>query len=150
MSGFPLACLNSAMPCVHLHSRREPWGLPEFYDVSLPACHGLWTPADLRTLANPGASVSPSVYVKTLGIRNTLISKLYQHFRVHVTPMAYRILCLRLTCFVRDSALRHRSKTRYGWVASPFPMGTFTPQDTPSFARRDNVALQPTSKSAAF
>ena len=58
------------------------------------------------------------------------------------TPAAYRILCLRLTCFVRDSALRHRSKTRYGWVASPCPTGTYTPQDTPSFARRDNVKAQ--------
>jgi len=26
----------------------------------------------------------------------------------------------------------------YGWVASPFPTGTFTLQDTPSFAWRDN------------
>ena len=28
--------------------------------------------------------------------------------------------------------------TRYGWVASPYPTGTCTPQETPSFARRDN------------
>ena len=27
-------------------------GLPEFYDVSLLACHGLMTPADLHILAN--------------------------------------------------------------------------------------------------
>ncbi|MFT5506096.1 MAG: hypothetical protein ACI8XC_003821, partial [Gammaproteobacteria bacterium] len=32
-----------------------------FYVSSLPACHGLSTPADLHTLANPGASVLPSV-----------------------------------------------------------------------------------------
>jgi hypothetical protein len=31
-------------------------GLPEFYDVSLPACHGLWTPVDLHILANNGSS----------------------------------------------------------------------------------------------
>ncbi len=36
-------------------------GLPEFYVSSLPACHGLSTPADLHTLANSGASVLPSV-----------------------------------------------------------------------------------------
>jgi hypothetical protein len=30
----------------------EPLGLPEFYDASLPACHGLMTPADLHILAN--------------------------------------------------------------------------------------------------
>jgi len=44
----------------------------------------------------------PSVYVKTLGVRNKLISKLYQHFRVRVTPTAYGMLCLRLARLVRD------------------------------------------------
>ncbi len=29
-------------------------GLPEFYSVSLPACHGLLTPADLYILADYG------------------------------------------------------------------------------------------------
>jgi hypothetical protein len=76
-------------------------GLHEFSDASLPVCHGLRTPADLHTLANPGALVWPSVYVKTLGVRNKLISKLYQHFRVRVTPTAYRMLCLRFACLVR-------------------------------------------------
>ena len=76
-------------------------GLPEFSDASLPVCHGLWTPADLHTLANSGALVLPSVCVKTLGVRITLISKLYQHFRVRVTPTAYRMLCLRFVCLVR-------------------------------------------------
>ena len=139
VAGFPLPCLNSAMPCFHLHSRREPLGLPEFYDVSLPACHGLWTPADLHILAIPDALVLPSVYVKTLGVRNTLISKLYQHFRVRGHPYGLQdaLSTLRPSCspILR---LRHGRKTRYGWVATPFPMGTFTPQDTPSFARRDN------------
>ena len=96
-------------------------GLPEFSDASLPACHGLWTPADLHTLANPGALVLPSVYVKTLGVRNKLISKLYQHFRVLVTPTAYRMLCLRLVHLVRqafqhDSAMDPRLDTG-GWLA---------------------------------
>jgi hypothetical protein len=48
----------------------EPLGLPEFSDVSLPACHGLGTPADLHILAKSDASVLPSVHVKTLGVRN--------------------------------------------------------------------------------
>ena len=50
------------------------------------------------------------MYVKTLGVRNKLISKLYQHFRVRVTPEfilsvaegAYGMLCLRLARLVRD------------------------------------------------
>ena len=44
-------------------------GLPEFFSVSLITCHGLMTPADLHFLAKSEASVLPSVYVKTLGIR---------------------------------------------------------------------------------
>ena len=45
-------------------------GLPEFSDTSLPACHGLMTPADLHILAKSDASVLPSAHVKTLGVRN--------------------------------------------------------------------------------
>jgi len=48
------------------------------------------TACGLRRTSTPspstGASVLPSVYVKTLGIRNKLISKLYQHFRVREHP----------------------------------------------------------------
>jgi hypothetical protein len=58
------------------------------------------TPADLDTLANPGASVLPSVYVKTLGIRNKLISKLYQHFRVRVHPYGLQDSLCTLTPFI--------------------------------------------------
>jgi len=35
---------------------------------------------------------------------------------------------------------RHRRKTRYRWVANPYPTGTFTPQETSSFTRRYNAA----------
>ncbi|MGH8654090.1 MAG: hypothetical protein ACREYE_18840, partial [Gammaproteobacteria bacterium] len=35
--------------------------------------------------------------------------------------------------------LLHRRNTRYGWVASPYPTGTLTLQDAPSFSQRDNV-----------
>ena len=45
--------------------------------------------------------VLPSVYVKTLGVRSKLISKLYQHFRARVAPTAYGILCLRFARLVR-------------------------------------------------
>ena len=40
--------------------------------------------------------------VKTLAIRNKLISKLYQLSGYAVTPTAYRILCVRFTSFVRQ------------------------------------------------
>ena len=79
---------------------QEPMGPPKFLDVSLPACHGLRTPADLHTLALSDDLVLPSVYVKTLGIRNKLFSKLYQHFREHGLPYGlHDSLCtLRLFC----------------------------------------------------
>jgi hypothetical protein len=44
-----------------------------------------------------------------------------------------------LTCRSRVAPLLIEINTRYGWVASPYPTGTCTPQETPSFARRDNV-----------
>jgi hypothetical protein len=84
----------------HLSSLREPLGLPEFSSASLPACHGLWTPADLPSQALAAVLVLPSVIVNSLGVRYNTLSKLYQHFRVRVTPTAYRMLCLRLACLV--------------------------------------------------
>ena len=100
VSGFPLPCLKSRTPYEHPSRRQAPRGPPEFSDVSLPACHGLRTPADLHTLAKPGASVLPSVCVKTLGVRNKLISKLYQHFRVRDHPYGLQdsLSTLRLSC----------------------------------------------------
>ncbi len=68
-SGFPIICLNNCIPFSCCPHDRSPLGLPEFYDVSLPTCHVLWTPADLHILAISDASVLPSVYVKTLGVR---------------------------------------------------------------------------------
>ena len=88
-----------------------------------------------------GCFVLPSVYVKTLGVRNKLISKLYQHFRERDLPYGLQdsLSTLARILFAAYPRLRHGTKTRYGWVANPYPTGTFTPQETPSFARRDNV-----------
>jgi hypothetical protein len=63
-----------------------------------------------------------------------------------ISPTAYRILCVRLPCnslCSRGTKLRSRTNTRYGRVASPYPTGTFTRQEAPSFARRDNVKAGP-------
>ena len=70
VSGFPLACLNSRIPSSDASHAQEPLGPPKFFDVSLPACHGLRTPADLSILATTDGLVLPSVCVKTLGVRN--------------------------------------------------------------------------------
>jgi len=99
------------------------------------------TPPNLHILASADASVLPSVYVKTLGVRNWRCRSCTSTSGRANTPTAYKILCLRLVHLVRASlSLRHGPKTRYGWMASPYPTGTFTLQDTPSFARRDNVS----------
>ena len=42
-------------------------------------------------------------------------------------------------CCSRLSPLRNGTNTRYGWAANPYPTGTSTQQETPSFARRDSV-----------
>lgn len=56
-----------------------------------------------------------------------------------ISPTAYRILCVRLPRLCsRVTPLRDGINTRYGRVANPYPTGTFTRQETPSFARRDN------------
>ena len=57
--------------------------------------------------------------------------------------MAYIILCLRFTLVVRLIVsshckalpllrLRAMRKTRYGWLAKPYPTGTYTLQDASS------------------
>ncbi len=42
--------------------------------------------------------------------------------------------------FAAFRRLRHGRKTRYGWVAGPYPTGTLTLQETPSLSRRDNAS----------
>ena len=74
----PLSTMPDKTPRRHIAALRRPtWfspgaqtGLPEFYGVSLPACHGLRTPANLHILAKTDASVLSSVNVKTLDVRN--------------------------------------------------------------------------------
>ena len=91
-------------------------------------------------------------HVKTLAIRNKLISKLYQLSGYAVTPTAYRILCLRfahLLFATPTSLLRNGGKTRYGWVVSPYPAGTLTQQDTPSLSWRCNAKLRCVALAAA-
>ena len=137
--GFPVSASIAVYPFPCCPHGRSPLGLPEFSDASLPACHGLWTPADLHILALSEASVLPSVYVKTLGVRNHSFRSCTSTsgrasplrptgFSVYASPVLFAAL----------QRLRHGRKTRYGWVASPYPTGTFTPQETPSLSRRDN------------
>ena len=70
------------------------------------------------------------------------MSKRYQHFRVRGHPYGLQdaLSTLRPSCSTQASLrLRHGRKTRYGWVARPYPTGTFTLPETPSFSWRDNA-----------
>ncbi len=84
--GFPFWASRAVYHPLRRPAHRNVRGLPSACDVSLPACHGLRTPADLPILAKADSLVWPSVCVKTLGVRNKRLSKLYQHFRGHGSP----------------------------------------------------------------
>ena len=123
---------------------QELLGSPTFFDASLPACHGLRTPADLSILAKTEARVLPSVCVKTLGVRNKRLFEAVpalQGARSPLRPPGYAVDASPIL-FAVSPRLRHGRKTRYGWVASPYPTGTFTLQETPSLSWRDNAARQ--------
>lgn len=168
VSGFPLRASVSS----YLIAAQASDGPPKFLCASLHTCHGLRTPPVLHILAigqNVGSSLSslfltgfpsvpqyphlilpltdglvlPSVHVKTLGDRNKLISKLCQLFRERDLPCGlHDSLCtLHLLCSP-VSRLRRRRNTRYGWMADPYPAGTFTLQDAPSFAWRANAKAE--------
>ena len=58
-----------------------------------------------------------------------------QGARPPLRPTGFSVYACPVSCS-RLAPLRNRTNTRYGWVASPYPTGTFTRQETPSFARR--------------
>jgi hypothetical protein len=63
-----------------LPAEQESLGRPTFFDASLPACHGLRTPADLPILADTAGLGWPSGAFKP-SASALAISKRYQHFR---------------------------------------------------------------------
>ena len=100
-------------------------GPPKFFDVSLPACHGLRTPVDLPILALADGLVLPSADVKPLGVRNYSFRSCTSTSGYAATPTAYRILCLRFVHLVRrdqdhDSAMDARLDTG-GWLTLARP-----------------------------
>jgi len=145
VSGFPLTCLNIRMPYDNPSLGQEPTGPPKFFDVSVPACHSLRTPADLRTLATDGCFVlasgtlkpSPSATNASRSCTN------FQGTRLPLRPTGFSVYASPVL-FVSNYSycLRHRRNTRYGWVASPYPAGTCTQQDTPSLSWRCNARAQ--------
>ena len=124
VSGFPLPCLTRCIPYGPASHSQEPRGPPTCFDASLPACHGLWTPADLPILAHADVLVLPSVCVTTLGVRHTRISKRSQHFRGRGSPYGLQdtLSTPRPSCSPchHGPALDARLETG-GWLALPRP-----------------------------
>jgi hypothetical protein len=110
-------------------------GPPPFFDASLPACHGLWTPADLPLLAKADGRVLPSGAFIPSASATRAFSKLFPPFRVcgHPYGLQDALSTLRPSCSpCLGPRLRHGRQTRYGRAASPYPTGTFTLSETPS------------------
>jgi len=119
-------------------------GLPGFSDVSLPAGHGLRTPPDLHILAIRRMLLFCLRRTLRPSASGLTFSKLYQHFRERGLPYGVQdYLCTLTSPIVRGHPLLIEINTRYGWVANPYPAGTFTLQDTPSLSRRDNEIANP-------
>ena len=59
-----------------------------------------------------------------------------------VSPAACMILCVRFVWVVRRYVYPSQSRnTRYGWLAKPYPIKTFTLSETPSLTWRANAKL---------
>jgi hypothetical protein len=150
VSGCPLRCLRSCIPSSKVFHVQERLGLPKFFDASLPACHGLWTPADLPLLAMSVGRVLPSGALKPSASATSLFEAVpaLQGARSPLRPTGYAVYASPIL-FTVSPRLRHGRKTRYGWVASPYPTGTFTLQEMPSFSWRDYAGPQPLPEAAA-
>jgi hypothetical protein len=66
--------------------------------------------------------------VKTLGVRNSHVEAVpaLQGARSPLRPTGCSVYASPISCSPSTSRLRNGRKTRYGWVASPYPTGTFT------------------------
>lgn len=145
VSGFPLRCLRSWIPAAKVVHIQERLGLPKFFALSLPACHGLRPLAARHTLANAGALMVPAGACKPSASAMAM-AKLSQHCRGRGHPGGLQdtLSTLRPSWAPRvQPRLRQGRQTRSGWGARPDPPGTCTLRETPSFSWRDNAGPQP-------
>jgi hypothetical protein len=123
---------------------QEPLGLPKFFDISLPACRGLRTPADRPLLAKADGLVLPSGALKPSASATSRFEAVpaLQGARSPLRPTGYSVYASPIL-FAVSPRLRHGRKTQYGWMAHPYPTGTFTLQETPSLSWRENARGEP-------
>ena len=119
--------------------------------VRLSSC--MPRPEDSGGPAHPGQNGCACVAfgsVQTLGVRNCHVEAVpaLQGARSPLRPTGCSVYASPIL-FAVFPRLRHGRKTRYGWMANPYPTRTFTLQETPSFAWRDNAAAQARLKAGA-
>ncbi len=122
-------------------------GPPRFLDASLHTCHCPNDPGrHSRTLPltvplcwfPTAARLSPSALISYRGCNI--------HSGSTISLLACVIPCVRFACIVHsamllDAKLRHTRNTRYGWMANPYPMGTYTPQEASGLSWRTAARL---------
>lgn len=90
--GHPAGCPPS-WPRACTERVQEPLGLPKFFDISLPACRGLWTPADRPLLAKADGPVLPSGALKPSASATSLFEAVpaLQGARSPLRPTGYSV-----------------------------------------------------------
>jgi hypothetical protein len=150
LSGIPVPvrrCRPSPCPgfpfCASLDAYHRPAGAYRVSQVLVYFSSDMPRPED----SGRPSSLSPNrdLCVDFRGVKHvvtciSLITKLYQTSGSADSPVAYLIRCVRFAGVVQSCDLRPPRNTRYGWLATPYPTGTFTLQEAPSFAWRTNAA----------
>ena len=143
VAGFPLRCLRSGIPSSKVCHVQERLGLPTFFDGSLPACHGLRTPADRHPLAKSVARRLPAGAFKPSASAMAM-AKLSQHCRVRGHPGGLQDArsTLRPSCapFYCTTPPWTPDSIRVGGY--PFPDRDLHPARDAKLAWRDNARRQ--------
>ena len=138
--GFPICTSIAVCHNLAVHTSGAVWGFLSstaflFLHAKARGLRRTFAPSPFRVLScclrcalKPSASATSSSRscTSTSGCASPLRPTGYSVYASPVLFAAFR-------------RLRHGRKTRYGWVASPYPTGTFTPQETLSLSQRDNA-----------
>ena len=127
VSGFPLPCLRSYRPYTIIFHRQERLGPPKFFDASLPACHGLRTPADLPLLAMSDGRVLPSGAFKPSASAASLFEAVpaLQGTRLPLRPTGYSVYASSILFTALTAPPWTQDSIRVG--GSPLPDKDFHP-----------------------
>ena len=123
---FPVTVL------LHLPGMQERRGLPKFFDVSLPACHGLRTPADLHRLAISEVRVLPSGALKPSASATSHVEAVpaLQGARSHLRPTGYSVYASPILFVVRTT-------TTPPWTQDSIRVGGYSLPDRDLHPARD-------------